>query len=157
MGNSNIFTHFSPMSHFYTSWIFQCPFVFLLESWNWKEWEEIPNKKLQNVGLKIHSFINNQDFNIASKLFNKLTKIALKNYVLVLSFPSLISDIFIKVQYLCLYNTRFFNKKRFFSIQPQYYLTFSWPELQMLLTCCLIHIIIIILRHILYLVYLCPV
>ena len=34
--------------------------------------------------------------------------------------------------------------------------TFSWIELQMLLRCCLIHIAITILRHILSWVYLCP-
>ena len=45
----------------------------------------------------------------------------------------------------------------FFSTQPQYCLTFSWIELQMLLRCCLMHINIILLRsYFLYLVYLCP-
>ena len=53
-------------------------------------------------------------------------------------------------------NTSFFHKQRFFSTQSQCCLTFSWIELQVLLWCCLIHITIIILRHILYLVYLCP-
>ena len=43
----------------------------------------------------------------------------------------------------------------FFSTQPQYCLTFSWIELQMLLRRCLTHRTIIILRHILHLVYLC--
>ena len=52
--------------------------------------------------------------------------------------------------------TRFFYKQRFFSTQRQCWLTFSWIELQTLLRCCLIHIIIIILRHVLYLLYLCP-
>ena len=46
-------------------------------------------------------------------------------------------------------------KQGFFSTHRQCCLTFSWIELQMLLRCCL-YIIIIILRHILYLVYLCP-
>ena len=46
-------------------------------------------------------------------------------------------------------------KQRFFSPQPQCCLTFSWIELQILLMCCLIHISIIILSHILYLLYLC--
>ena len=50
----------------------------------------------------------------------------------------------------------FFYKQRFFSAQPHCCLTSSWLELQMLLRCCLIHISIIILRHILYLPYLCP-
>ena len=50
----------------------------------------------------------------------------------------------------------FFYNQRYFSTQPQCCLTFSWIELQMLLRCCLIHITIIILRHILYSVYLCP-
>ena len=44
----------------------------------------------------------------------------------------------------------------FFSTQPQCCLTFSWIELKMLLKCCLIHKSIIILRHFLYLLYLCP-
>ena len=42
-----------------------------------------------------------------------------------------------------------------FISQPQSCWNFSWIELQMLLRCCLIHITIIILRHILYLVFLC--
>ena len=50
----------------------------------------------------------------------------------------------------------FYYKQRFFSTQPQCCLIFSWIELQMLLRCCLIHISIIILRHFLYLLYLCP-
>ena len=49
-----------------------------------------------------------------------------------------------------------FYKQRFFSTEPQCCLTFSWIELQMFLRCCLIHISIIILRHFLYLPYLCP-
>ena len=53
------------------------------------------------------------------------------------------------------YFTRFFYKQRFFSAQPQCCLTFSWTELQMLLRCCLIHLIIIIWRYFLYLLYLC--
>ena len=52
--------------------------------------------------------------------------------------------------------TRFFWKQHFFSTQPQCCLTFSWIELQMLLRYCLIYISIIILRHFLYLLYLCP-
>ena len=35
-------------------------------------------------------------------------------------------------------------------------LNFSWIELLMLLRCCLLHIGIIMLRHFLYLIYLCP-
>ena len=46
-----------------------------------------------------------------------------------------------------------FYRQPFFSTQPQCCLTFSWIELQMLLRCCLT---IIILRHILYILYLCP-
>ena len=52
------------------------------------------------------------------------------------------------------WNTRFFYKQRFFLTQCC--LTFSWTELQKLLRCCLIHVYISILRHILYLVHLCP-
>ena len=52
--------------------------------------------------------------------------------------------------------TCFFHMQRFFSTQPQCCSTFLWIELQMLLRCCLIHISIIILRHFLYLLYLCP-
>ena len=42
-----------------------------------------------------------------------------------------------------------------FSTQPPCCLTFSWTELQMLLRCCIIQISIIIVRHFLYLLYLC--
>ena len=51
--------------------------------------------------------------------------------------------------------THFFIRKAFFSTQLQCCLTFSWIQLQMLLSCCLIHISIIILRYVLYLLYLC--
>ena len=44
----------------------------------------------------------------------------------------------------------------FFSTQPQCCLFFSLTELQILLTCCLLHITIIKLRQIFYLVYSCP-
>ena len=49
-----------------------------------------------------------------------------------------------------------FYKQRFFSIQPQCCLTFSWIELDMLFMCCLIHKSIIVLRRFLYLLYLYP-
>ena len=49
-----------------------------------------------------------------------------------------------------------FYKQRFFSTQPHCCLTFSWIELQMFLRCGLIPITIIIMKHILYLVCLCP-
>ena len=52
-------------------------------------------------------------------------------------------------------NYTFFYKQRFFSTLPQFWLTFSWIELQTLLRCCLIHVSIIMLRHFLYLVDLC--
>ena len=52
--------------------------------------------------------------------------------------------------------TRFFYKQRFFSTQPQCRLTFKWIELQMLLRCWLIHVSIVIMRHFLYLLHLCP-
>ena len=48
--------------------------------------------------------------------------------------------------------THFFLKQHFFK-QPHCCSIFSWIELQMLPKCCLIHIIIVILRQILYLVY----
>ena len=51
---------------------------------------------------------------------------------------------------------RFLYKQRYFSTQPQCCLTFSWIGLQTLLRCFLMHISIIIQRHFLYLVYLCP-
>ena len=57
---------------------------------------------------------------------------------------------------LAILNTRFFYKERVFSIQTQCCLTFSWIKLQILLRSSLIHIAIIILRHFLYLLYLCP-
>ena len=46
-------------------------------------------------------------------------------------------------------------KQRFFSTQPLCCLTVSGVELPMLPRCCLIYISVIILRHILYLIYLC--
>ena len=51
---------------------------------------------------------------------------------------------------------RLFCKQRIFSTQIQCCLTFSWIELQMLPRCCLIDKSIITLRHVLYLLYLCP-
>ena len=50
-------------------------------------------------------------------------------------------------------NTPFFYRQRFFSTQSQCCLAFLWIEIQMLLRSCLIDIAIIILRHILYLVF----
>ena len=53
-------------------------------------------------------------------------------------------------------NMLFFIKKHFFfSAQPQCCWTFSWIELQILLRCSLIYIIIMKLRHFLCWVYLC--
>ena len=49
----------------------------------------------------------------------------------------------------------FFYKQRFFSTPPQCCLTFPWIQLRMLLSCCLVHVSIIILRQFLYLLYLC--
>ena len=46
-------------------------------------------------------------------------------------------------------NVRFFHKQRFFPTQSHCCLTFSWIDLQMFLSCCLIYMTIIILRHIL--------
>ena len=54
------------------------------------------------------------------------------------------------------YKYTLFHEQRSFSMEPQCCSTLSCIELQMLLRCCLIHITIIILRHILYLVYLRP-
>ena len=51
--------------------------------------------------------------------------------------------------------TLFFNKKRFFSTQPQCCLTLPYIELYMLLRCCLIHIGTVILRHCFYSLHLC--
>ena len=49
-----------------------------------------------------------------------------------------------------------FYEQRFFSTQPPRCLILSWIELQMSLKCCLIHITIIIMRNIIYLLYLRP-
>ena len=54
------------------------------------------------------------------------------------------------VKYTLLYN------QSLLSTQPECCLTFSWIKLQMLLRCCLIRTCIILLRHFLYLLYLCP-
>ena len=51
---------------------------------------------------------------------------------------------------------KFLYKQLFPLNQPHCCLTFPWIELQMLLRRCLIHITIIMLRHILYLIRLCP-
>ena len=51
---------------------------------------------------------------------------------------------------------KWFKLEHFFSTQRQCCLTFSWIELQMLLRSCLIHMSIIILRHVLYWLYLHP-
>ena len=48
----------------------------------------------------------------------------------------------------------FFFRRSFFNFYRC--LIFSWIELQMMLRCCLIHITIIMLRHILYVIYLYP-
>ena len=48
----------------------------------------------------------------------------------------------------------FLYKQRFCSTQPQCCLTFSWIDLQMLLSCCLIHISIIILRYLIFTTFL---
>ena len=53
-------------------------------------------------------------------------------------------------------NYTVFYKRRLFSTWPQCCLTFLWIELQILLSSCLIHIAIIIVRHILYILYSCP-
>ena len=75
-------------------------------------------------------------------LLNSTLCIPPKNKMSTSSFPILI------LKYTLFYKQQFFS--------TQCCLTFKWIELQMLLWCCLIHIIIIILRHILYLVNLCP-
>ena len=62
----------------------------------------------------------------------------------------------IRLQNFWIKCTFFFYKQHFFSTQPQCCLTISWIEPQMLLRCCLAYTIIIMLRHILHLVYLCP-
>ena len=54
------------------------------------------------------------------------------------------------------YNTHFFYKQRLFSTLPQCCLTFSWFELQILFSCCLIHISTIVLWHNFYLINACP-
>ena len=59
-----------------------------------------------------------------------------------------------KITWKCI--TRFFIGNAFFLNQSQCCITFSWTELQMLLTRCLIHTSIMILRYFLYLLYLCP-
>ena len=47
----------------------------------------------------------------------------------------------------------YFDKQRFFSTQPQCCLTFSWIELQLLLSSCLIHKSIIILKHFIFTIF----
>ena len=50
-------------------------------------------------------------------------------------------------------NVGFFCKQLVFSAQPQCCLTFLWLEFQMLLRCCLIDINIIILRHLIFTIF----
>ena len=50
----------------------------------------------------------------------------------------------------------FLYNQSFFATQPKCCLTFLRIELEMLLGCCLIHLAIIMLKHILHLVYLGP-
>ena len=50
----------------------------------------------------------------------------------------------------------FFMSNDFLQLSLTASLIFSWIGLQMLLRCCLIHISVIMLRHFLYLLYLCP-
>ena len=47
----------------------------------------------------------------------------------------------------------FFNKKLLFSAQPQCCFTFSWIEPQLLLRCCSIHTSIIILRLLIFTIF----
>ena len=75
-----------------------------------------------------------------------------KNWVLIMNILALFTSL---VCFNNRGNTCFFYDQSFFPTQPKRCLTILWIELQMLLTCCLIHIPIIILKHILYLVFLC--
>ena len=72
------------------------------------------------------------------------------------SFPLRVSSVNVTKTAFFMLCHAFFYKQRFCLTQTQCCLTFSWIEPQMLLRCCLIHISSIILRHFLYLLYLCP-
>ena len=72
--------------------------------------------------------------------------VSLPRYILIIC----IHDTLCNVTCVVLVTTHFFISNAFF------YLTFSLTELQMLLRCRLINISIIIVRHFLYLLYLCP-
>ena len=81
------------------------------------------------------------------------------------SFFSIKSDVntrFSHTNLVRLYLFHFLNTRIHFKSQNYWLqrwtsscLTFSWTEFQMLFRCCLIHKSIIILRHFLYLLYLC--
>ena len=58
--------------------------------------------------------------------------------------------------YICITRIHAFLEATPFFNSGSVILNFSRIQLQMLLRCCLLHITIIILRHILYFVYLCP-
>ena len=75
-----------------------------------------------------------------------LHQVSLPRYILIIC----INDTLCNVTCVVLVTTHFFISNAFF------YLTFSLTELQMLLRCRLINISIIIVRHFLYLLYLCP-
>ena len=93
--------------------------------------------------IRTSSAVWNELTNVDSANTNKnITKISLQIMLLSCYFhaPHLIMNFLREV----------IQETRFFSTQPQCCLTFSWIEFQMLLRCCLIHINVIILRHLLF-------
>ena len=83
-------------------------------------------------------------FHFRLSLFSMCTVEIMRHEFYIKSSSFLTTHCSIKCAYIR--NTLFY-KQSFFSTQSKCRLTFLWIKLQMLLRCCLIHIIIIILRH----------
>ena len=122
-------------------------------------WQKYFEKKDENDNLWIKASYYDVVNSLYQKYFEKRTKMPIFDKLVMRARNLDCSDQILKRNmskntwfYLVSIHA-FFYKQRFFSAQPQCCLTFSWIELQMLLRCCLIHIAIIKLWHILYLAY----
>ena len=82
-------------------------------------------------------------FHFPLSLFSMCTVEIMRREFYIKSLSFLTTHCSIKCAYMR--NTLFY-KQSYFSTQSKCWLTFLWIKLQMLLRCCLIHIIIIILR-----------
>ena len=91
--------------------------------------------------------------------YTHVTSLSSRDADTIRRFIAIKNDVYLTIKvyfqnfHFCFRSIRFFIQATFFSTQLQCCLTFSSTELQMLFRCCLIHMTINILRHILYLVY----